>query len=136
LRSGAYRAVFLITPERDSAKNGQLCREFFVMSEGVRNLEPIQVRFSKAPAITGDSRVALYEAVRRGQLDLIKDDAGRSYLLYAQLKARCEARKIVKKPTENPTLKAARDARWARHRAGKARQQKPTIRKTKSRKRQ
>ena|SRR5262249_40407916 len=107
------------------------------MSEAVERVhaDPIQVRFSKAPAITGDSRVALYQAVARGELDLVKDEAGRSYLIYAQLKARCEARRIVKKPTENPTLKAARDARWARHRAEKARQQKQQARKSKTHKR-
>jgi hypothetical protein len=90
------------------------------MSEPVHVvLEPLQVRFSKAPAITGDSRMALYNAVRKGELDLIKDEAGRSYLLYAQLKARCEARQHVKKLKENPKLAAARDAYHARRKQAK-----------------
>lgn len=106
------------------------------MSEAtVHVIEPIQVRISKAPAITGDSRTTLYEAIRKGELDLVKDESGRSYLLYAQLKARCEARKRVRKPTENPRLAAGRDARWARHRA-RQKSSKPASARTKTTDRQ
>lgn len=80
----------------------------------VQVVEPIQVRINKAPEISGDSRTELYNAIRRGELDLIKDEAGRSYLLYAQLKARCAARQHVKKPKEKPHLAATRDAYHAR----------------------
>jgi len=87
-------------------------------------VEPIHVRLRQAPAISGDSVTALYDLVRRGELDLVKDEAGHSYLIYAQLKERCEKRRVVKKAAENPQLRAARDARWARHRAAKARKAK------------
>jgi hypothetical protein len=92
------------------------------IAEPLVTLEPIHVRISKAPAITGESRMALYDAVRKGELDLIKDDAGRSFLLYAQLKERCAKRKISK-PKENPRLAAARDAYHAKRKA--ARKRKP-----------
>ena len=90
------------------------------MSEADIVLEPIQVRIRKAPLVTGESVMTLYDAVRKGELDLIKDDAGHSYLLYEQLKARCAARKRCK-PEEKPHLAAARDAYHAGRREEKAR---------------
>jgi hypothetical protein len=92
-----------------------------IITEPLATLEPIHVRFSKAPAIVGESRVTLYEAVRRGELSLIKDDAGHSYLLYAQLKERCARRKHVRKPIEKPHLAAARDAYHAKRKASRKR---------------
>jgi hypothetical protein len=83
------------------------------MSEGIA-VEPIHVRFAKAPALVGESSSTLYEAVRNGELDLIKDERGRSFLIYEQLKERCAARKRVKKAQEKPHLAAARDAYHAR----------------------
>jgi hypothetical protein len=83
-------------------------------------LEPIQVRIRKAPFITGESATELYNAIRRGELDLIKDDKGHSYLLFSQLKARCAARKVTK-PKEKPHLAAARDAYHARRKQARKR---------------
>jgi hypothetical protein len=91
-----------------------------IIAEPLVTLEPIHVRISKAPAITGESKVALYDAVRKGELDLIKDDAGHSFLLYAQLKERCAKRKVAK-PKENPRLAAARDAYHAKRKAARKR---------------
>ena len=79
-------------------------------------VEPIHVRLRQAPAISGDSVTVIYDAIRDGELDLIKDESGHSYLIYAQLKARCAARQIVKKPKEKPHLAAARDAYHAARR--------------------
>lgn len=84
------------------------------MPEGIVALEPIMVRIRKAPLVTGESVVTLYDAVRKGKLDLYHDEAGHSFLLYEQLKARCAARKRVTTISEKPHLAAARNAYHAR----------------------
>jgi hypothetical protein len=83
-------------------------------------VEPIHVAIGQAPALVGESRTELYDAIRRGELTAVKK-GHRTFLVWAELKARCAARPVVKRLKENPHLAAARDAYHAKRKAARKR---------------
>ena len=60
-------------------------------------LEPIHVTIRVACAITGDSRTRIYEAIKNGEVDAVKDGK-RTLLVYESLKRRAAKRESSASP--------------------------------------
>src|SRR5262245_29672910 len=92
-------------------------------------IKPIHVTVPDGCVVTGESRSAIYDAIKNGELTAVKD-GHRTLLIYAELEARCAARPVGL-PKEKPYLAAGRDAYVKKRAVARAKKQ---ARKTSRRK--